>query len=52
MNNATISNVAFGAVFVAIGLGVFGVVSFKHAIYLGGGLLLVGFVTKPADVGA
>jgi len=52
MDNATISNVAFGAVFVAIGLAVFGVVSFKHAIYIGGGLLLVGFATKPADVGA
>jgi hypothetical protein len=50
MDNATTSNIAFGLVFVAIGLGVFGVVSFKNAALLAGGLVVVGLVTKPDSV--
>lgn len=50
MDNVTISNIAFGGVFVAIALGVFGVVSFKHAALLGGGLVVVGLVTKPGGL--
>ncbi len=50
MDNATISNIAFGGVFVAIALGVFGVVSFKHAAWLGVGLVAVGLATKPGSL--
>jgi ABC-type branched-subunit amino acid transport system permease subunit len=50
MENVTISNLAFGGVFLVIALGVFGVVSFKHAAWFGVGLVAVGLATKPGSL--
>jgi hypothetical protein len=52
MENATISNIAFGVALLAIGLAVFEVVSNKHAIMLGLGGVGVGFLTKPGGITA